>query len=158
MDYARAEGASVGDGHSSGLARRMRDAIGDRSHRDVAKLTGQHPEMVRRYLSSGRVSTDFAVRLAIATGVRLEWLLTGHGQMTEAAYRLHAAHELTMQNLLIVLGGGLSADRRKIELLEAKVAVLEALLAAGAPARSAEPRESTRARATGTGGLEQGAL
>jgi hypothetical protein len=117
--------AGVTDGHHKNLARRMNEAIGTRSLRDVARLTGHSAETVRRYLATGRVTTEFAVRLALATGVRLEWLLSDNGAMTERAHRLSILAESSVHDLVAVLGEALATDRHKIELLEAKVAALE---------------------------------
>lgn len=140
----------LSDEHSAGLVQRLKEATGDRSLRDIARITGHHPETVRRYLVTGKVSTEFAVRVSIAVGIRLEWLLTGQGPMSEAAYRLHALAQSGVQNLLSVLGEHLVLDRRKIERLEAKVAVLEAMLAAGGVSEAERaPRSSGLGRSSG---------
>lgn len=138
-----ARGAS--DRHSAGVAQRMKEAVGDMTYRDLSRTTAYHPETIRRYLASGKVSTDFVVRLAIAVGVRVEWLLTGEGPRTESQLRMQMLAHATTREIVAALGDGMSGDRERIERLEARLATLEALLAASDQGVSPVQRVVSRA-------------
>lgn len=63
------------------LASRLRLAIGRRSVNSVAKQAGVGQPLVASYLTGTRPGADKLARLAIALGVRLEWLTSGDGPM-----------------------------------------------------------------------------
>ncbi len=63
----------------SPLHKRLLIAAGDHSARELARLTGCHPETVRRYLCGRQPSVEFVIAFSEALGVRIDWLLLGHG-------------------------------------------------------------------------------
>lgn len=63
------------------LAQRLRDAVGSRSNRFVATVTGYNEETVRRYLRDGGPSAEFLASVCREFGVSADWLLLGAGQM-----------------------------------------------------------------------------
>lgn len=63
------------------LAQRLRDAVGSRSNRFVATVTGYNEETVRRYLRDGGPSAEFLASVCREFGVSAEWLLLGFGPM-----------------------------------------------------------------------------
>lgn len=63
------------------LAQRLRDAVGSRSNRFVATVTGYNEETVRRYLRDGGPSAEFLASVCREFGVCAEWLLLGAGPM-----------------------------------------------------------------------------
>lgn len=58
-----------------GLRRRIRDAIGDRTLREVAATVGMNRETVRRYMSGATPSLEFCARLAEALDLDLHALV-----------------------------------------------------------------------------------
>ena len=60
-----------------GFRWRLREAMGDRSHYDVAKAIGVSHELFWSFLTHKRPGADKAVRMAQVLGVPIEWLLTG---------------------------------------------------------------------------------
>ncbi len=63
------------------LAQRLRDAVGSRSNRFVATVTGYNEETVRRYLRDGGPSAEFLASVCREFGVSADWLLLGAGPM-----------------------------------------------------------------------------
>lgn len=61
------------------LAQRLREAVGARSNRFVATITGYNEETVRRYLRDGGPSAEFLAAVCRHFGVSAEWLLMGIG-------------------------------------------------------------------------------
>jgi len=59
------------------LHRRMEWLIGERSCRDIALLTGHHPETVRRYRRGQCPSVSFVIGLCDALDANADWLLRG---------------------------------------------------------------------------------
>lgn len=66
------------------LAQRLRDAVGSRSNRFVATITGYNEETVRRYLRDGGPSAEFLASVCREFGVSADWLLLGMGPMRHA--------------------------------------------------------------------------
>ncbi len=81
------------------VAARMREACASMRVAEVARLTGAHPESVRRYLAGHAATAGFLVRFCEATGTSADWLLLGRGAQRRAdagrEYLAQAsAHEL----------------------------------------------------------------
>lgn len=66
------------------LAQRLRDAVGSRSNRFIATVTGYNEETVRRYLRDGGPSAEFLASVCREFGVCADWLLLGVGPMRPA--------------------------------------------------------------------------
>ena len=80
------------------LAQRLRDAVGSRSNRFVATITGYNEETVRRYLRDGGPSAEFLASVCREFGVSADWLLLGLGPMRPAGIdpgAIHASAERT---------------------------------------------------------------
>src|SRR5262245_18363497 len=64
------------------VRRRLRQACAGYSLADLGRMTGDHPENIRRYLSGiGKTpfSFEYATGLCHATGLSADWLLLGRG-------------------------------------------------------------------------------
>lgn len=68
---------------ASAFTLRLRTALGDRSPAWLSRASGVKDASVRKYLAGGHPTVLPAIRLANALGVRLDWLLTGQGAMTD---------------------------------------------------------------------------
>lgn len=86
------------------LAGRLRLAIGRRSVNSVAMQAGVGQPLVASYLTGTRPGADKLARLAIALGVRLEWLTSGDGPMlaTSALQAAFGRDELVLVPLFDV--------------------------------------------------------
>jgi transcriptional regulator with XRE-family HTH domain len=60
-----------------GLARRLRETVGDLSGRQIAARTGTNFETVRRYMHGGRPCAQFLAAIIEEFRVDADWLLTG---------------------------------------------------------------------------------
>jgi hypothetical protein len=67
----RVSGASLSD--------RIRALCAGKTPQTLARMTGSSADSVRRYLRGAAAPPDFLVRLAGATGVSLNWMLSGRG-------------------------------------------------------------------------------
>ncbi|WP_203076848.1 LexA family transcriptional regulator [Falsiroseomonas ponticola] len=67
------------------FAERLRLAIGERSRAQVAREAGISWPLLDAYLKGSRAGADKLAKLAIALGVRLEWLATGEGPQTSSS-------------------------------------------------------------------------
>lgn len=56
---------------------RLRQAVADRSYRQIADDTDTHPETVRRYLTDGTPCARFIAAVCRAYGVSADWVLLG---------------------------------------------------------------------------------
>ncbi len=82
-----------------GLCSRLGEVFDGLKYRQIADITGFHPETVRRYMTDGKCSTAFVSRVAELMDVNGDWLLTGRGQ----AAREKPARELSVPELLDLL-------------------------------------------------------
>lgn len=67
----------------SGIAGRIRVAIGDRAVSEFARNAGIGESLLRSYLKGSMPGTDNAVKIARAAGVRLDWLADNDGPMRD---------------------------------------------------------------------------
>lgn len=71
---------------TSGLAARLRQAVAEAgTQKAVSERSGVKLGALKTYLRGRDMQTEALVKLAAATGVRLEWLAAGTGPMREAA-------------------------------------------------------------------------
>lgn len=67
------------------LLARLQEASEGYSYREVADLTGIHPETVRRYLTKGRPPAYFVAAFCSAMQVSPAWLVFGTGHRPDKA-------------------------------------------------------------------------
>lgn len=65
---------------STEVRERLREAIGSRTAREVARETGFNPETIRRYLNQGSVPARFIASVAITYNVPIDRLLLDRPQ------------------------------------------------------------------------------
>ena len=106
---------------SEEVARRIRAVCGDRSMQEIGRLTGTHPETVRRYLRGlTPARAEFLASVASTFGVSAEWLLHERGSQTqsgvlESALRAATTRQLTaaLAQRLDEIKGALDSGRRE---------------------------------------------
>jgi transcriptional regulator with XRE-family HTH domain len=123
---------------------RLRQAVGGRTFRHVAELTGVNHESVRRYLSGQTPSVEFLAALCKALSVNSDWLLFGRGPMRLEDVRASALREAPAPDLLTALAGTVEELITRIERLERFLQTMEIRVRAEA----AVPTMATRTRAT----------
>jgi transcriptional regulator with XRE-family HTH domain len=64
----------------AGIAGRIKVACGRRTYAEIARMTGQHPETVRRYMHGHKPSIEFIAAVSRVFGVSADWLLLGRGE------------------------------------------------------------------------------
>lgn len=89
------------------ISGRLRLAIGDSSQAAFARKSGISESLVRQYLTGTMPSADRLVRMADATGVRVEWLAAGRGPMRESAAKAAFAAQ---RDLLLKHSAGMPAE------------------------------------------------
>jgi len=67
--------------HKRALALRIAEVRGTRSQRQFARDLGVFQQNVNRYENGTTPHADFLIKLAVAEGVSLDWLLLGKGRM-----------------------------------------------------------------------------
>lgn len=72
------------------LHARLRLVCAGASNARIGRLTGTHPEAVRRYMSGDTPSAPFVTALCRATRLSADWLLCGRGRPLAAAPTLAA--------------------------------------------------------------------
>lgn len=120
----------AGGVESTSLHERLKTAIGDRSLRHLAEVTGASPESIRRYLAGGPPSGDFLTRLCARLDLNGEWLLTGRGPMRASEVKSHALREAAAPELLTAVAGTLERLIDRVERMEAFLSTLEVRLRA----------------------------
>ncbi|MFN0134184.1 MAG: helix-turn-helix domain-containing protein [Phycisphaerales bacterium] len=108
----------------------MRAAVGQRTHRHIAELTGTNHETARRYLSGQAPSVEFLSALCRALGLSAEWLLSGRGPMKAAEVRHHTLNESGAADLLAALSRSVERLLDRVDRLEMFVQTLETRLRA----------------------------
>lgn len=116
---------------------RLRVAVGDRTYREIGKLTETHAESVRRYMQGQSPSVEFLAGLCGALGVSGDWLLTGEGPMRQSEIRDHALREAGTPDLLRAMSETVSRLIDRVDRLERFVQTAE-----------------TRLRVAGNGGMD----
>ncbi|MDX2131302.1 MAG: helix-turn-helix transcriptional regulator [Planctomycetota bacterium] len=120
----------------SNLHQRLRAVTGHRSYREIAELTGTHPETVRRYMLGQSPSIEFISALSSALQVNGEWLLTGRGPSGRGDIRAHALREANPTELLNAVAATLERLMDRVERLETFLHTMEARLRAAPPVSS----------------------
>jgi transcriptional regulator with XRE-family HTH domain len=118
---------------------RLLAAIGDRSLRHIAELTGTHHESVRRYMAGQAPSAEFMAALCGALGISGDWLLTGRGPMKKADLRAHAVDEADASELLVAMAATIEKLIERVERIEVYTQTLETRLRVRALALPTRP-------------------
>lgn len=117
-----------------GLTKRLRLVVGDRSFRDVARMTGLSAESVRRYLGGAIPSAEFLGALCEKLAINAEWLLTGQGPMRMDAVLAEALREADTLQIVAEIA-------KKFDGLSDRVTRLEVAVLAGESPRAPGRRE-----------------
>lgn len=137
------ERGTLGVVNESGLHDRIRQAVGVRSYRHVAELTGTNHESVRRYLTGQTPSVEFLTQLSRALGLSTEWLLTGRGPMLLQDVRASHLRESPAPDLLMALASTVETLLVRIDRLERFVQTMELRIrAASVPTGEGKPGDS----------------
>lgn len=120
----------------SPLHDRLRAAVGDKTYRQVADLTGTNAETTRRYMLGQPPSVEFLAALAAGLSLNAEWLLTGRGPMHRGEVRAHALQEANAHELLHAVADTLERLLTRVERLEVFLQTLELRLRARTPVPS----------------------
>jgi transcriptional regulator with XRE-family HTH domain len=115
---------------------RLQAAVGTKTYRQIAELTGTNHESVRRYLSGAAPSADFLASLCRTLRINADWLLTGRGPMRADEVRTAALRESPAPDLLNAMAASIERLLDRVDRIEAYVQTME-----------------TRVRATHTGNL-----
>jgi transcriptional regulator with XRE-family HTH domain len=139
----------------TGLHDRLRTVAGERTYRQIARLTGTHAESVRRYMQGQAPSVEFLTSLCAAMNINGSWLLTGQGPMLDHEVQPHALRTAETPDLLRALSDTVSVLIRRVDRLERLVQTTEIKLrAAGGGAGGSRAEHEPDAQHTGavTGG------
>lgn len=109
---------------------RLRHAAGERTYRQLGKLTETHPESVRRYMQGQAPSVDFLTKFCQALEINASWLLTGNGPMGDKDVQPHALRSANTPDLLRALSDTVSVLISRIDRLERLVQTTEIKLRA----------------------------
>ena len=112
----------------------MAAAVGNRTYRHVAELTGASAESVRRYMDGAPPSAEFLTGLCRALGISGEWLLTGRGPMRAQDVGTHALRQAGAPDLLAALANSVETLIDRVERLEVFVSTMEVRLRGRGPA------------------------
>ncbi|MBL0927834.1 MAG: helix-turn-helix domain-containing protein [Phycisphaerales bacterium] len=103
VPHPRPPAADRIDVSSTAISRRLLQALGTRSARDIALLTGFSAETIRRYLSGRSPSLQFVVALATRSDISLGWLLLGRLPQRRSQATAHAISQASFTELFKVL-------------------------------------------------------
>lgn len=131
---------------ANGLHERMKIAAGERTYRQIGKLTSTHAESVRRYMQGQAPSVEFLSALCAALEINGSWLLTGQGPMNDHEIQPFALRAAGTPDLLRALSDTVSVLIRRVDRLERLVQTTEIKL------RAAEGSANDKARDTISGG------
>ena len=133
----------------NGLHDRLRSAAGERTYRQLAKVTDTHAESVRRYMQGQAPSVEFLTNFCASMEINGSGLLTGQGPMHDHEVQPHALRTAETPDLLRALSDTVSVligrvDRleRLVQTTEIKLRAAESAAAEGSRAgyeRDAEP-------------------
>lgn len=115
---------------TQGLHDRLRVAAGERTYRQLGKLTGTHPESVRRYMQGQTPSVEYLSSLCSALEINASWLLTGQGPLHVHEVQPHALRAAEAPDLLRALSDNVSVLIRRVDRLERLVQTTEIKLRA----------------------------
>lgn len=110
------------------LHERLQAAVGSRSFRHIAELTGTNHESVRRYLSGQAPSVEFLAALCRTLGLSSEWLLFGRGAMKLEDFRGSVLRETPAPDLLHALAHTVEELLQRMERIERLVQIMETRL------------------------------
>jgi transcriptional regulator with XRE-family HTH domain len=110
------------------LHERLRVVAGERSYRELSKMTNTHSESVRRYMQGGPPSVEFLTGLCSALGISANWLLTGEGPMEASEVREHALRQAETPELLRAMSETVSRLIERVDRLERFVQTTETRL------------------------------
>ncbi len=113
----------------TGLHERLVAAVGQRTYRAVADMTGTNAETARRYLQGQSPSIEFLGALCAALNVSAHWVLTGEGPMLMAESRAHALRQANPGELMGAIATALESLTQRIDSIEQYVQFLETRLA-----------------------------
>ncbi|USO00304.1 MAG: helix-turn-helix transcriptional regulator [Phycisphaeraceae bacterium] len=125
----------------NGLHERLRVAAGERTYRELGKITGTHSESVRRYMQGQSPSVEFLTGLCSSLGINGDWLLTGSGPMQQSAIRDHALRDAGTPDLLRAMSDTVSILIERVDRLERFVQTAETRLRHGHGAGDGEQDE-----------------
>jgi len=107
------------------LHERLAAVAGDRSYRELGRLTETNAETVRRYMRGQAPSVEFVARLCRATGTSATWLLTGEGPRRDADAQAAALERGDPDELLAAFAGTIERAVERLACLERYVQSLE---------------------------------
>ena len=110
----------------------LKVVAGDRSFRELGRLTRTNAETVRRYMRGQAPSVEFIAALCAATSVNAHWLLTGDGQMRRDQDRADAIKGADPAELLSAVAGTIERAMDRLDRLERYVQTIETRLRAAA--------------------------
>lgn len=115
---------------SDGLHERLAEAVGERTFRGLAELTGTPAETVRRYMQGQAPSAEFLASVCSALRVSGDWLLTGRGPMRVDDVKAEALRRADPGELLAAMSKNMERLLGRVERLEVFVQTMEARLRA----------------------------
>lgn len=127
----------MGESDESPLHQRLSAAVGNRSCRHVADITGHNQETVRRYMAGQAPSVEFVSDLCRAMSLSAEWMLTGRGPMKLSEVRAHALNEANASELLSAVAATLEKLIERVERIELYLNTMETRLRAAKPSPAA---------------------
>lgn len=102
-----------------------------KTYRWIARITGTHPETVRRYMQGQSPSVEFVTALCSNLRINAQWLLTGEGPMRRDDLRAHHLAEADPAELLAAIAATLDRLTERVDRLELFVQQLETRLSGG---------------------------
>jgi transcriptional regulator with XRE-family HTH domain len=125
---------------------RLEAATAGKTYRWIARVTGAHPETVRRYMQGQSPSVEFVTALCAQLKINAQWLLTGEGPMRRDEVRAHHLAEADPAELLAAIAATLDRLIERVDRLELFVQQLEVRIS-GDPAerlheQASEPQGS----------------
>jgi len=104
---------------------RLNTAAGQYSYRELGRLTGVHPETVRRYMQGHAPSAVFLSKLCESLGISGEWLLTGRGPMKSIDICAAALRGASMKDLLQAFSSTMTNQERQLSELQQAMQTLQ---------------------------------
>lgn len=108
------------------LHERLSSALGKQTYRSLSRMTGTHPETVRRYMQGGTPSPEFLSEVCRVLSISGDWLLTGRGAMKVEDIQAQALRDANAVDLLAGLTGSMQVLIERIERLEVFIQTLDA--------------------------------